>query len=550
MPTDPATATIPDLFFTSVERRPDTPALGVIVEGQLDWLTWRELEQQVVAWASALRARGVTPGSHVVQLAGNSLPWVLVDLALHWLGAVHVPLHAALSPAQAAEQIKHARSILAIVDPNVPAADSLACDPVVPCVSHDRLTQEAAEASPEDRPPRAPVTADQLATILYTSGTTGQPLGVMLTHGNLASNALAVCDAVQPPEDETRLSILPLSHIYGRTCDMYCWLARGTRLALAESRETIFRDCQLVRPNALNAVPYFYRKVVHRLQEDNAEVDEQLLRHALGGEIKRCYCGGAALAPEIDAFYRQRGLPICCGYGLTETAPVISASSLHNDRSGAVGPPIPGMDVRLADDGEILVRGAGVMQGYWQNQEATESVFRDGWLATGDLGAWDGEHLVILGRKKELIVLATGKNVAPTAIEGRLAGSNLIEQVCVVGDRRDYLTALVVPNPIALRREIRARRLWVWSKRRALSHPKVRELYRQEIVRLLGDLSSYEQVGEFVLLDRAFSAEQGELTPKMSLRRPVLQEHFADQIEAMYGRSPRATRHTREASTA
>lgn len=541
MPTDPASSTIPQLFRASVERRPETPALGAIVDGKLDWLTWTELEQRVAAWAATLQARGVGPGSHVVQLAGNSLPWVLVDLALHWLGAVHVPLHAALSADQAATQIQHAQAMLAIVDPRAPAAEAIASDAVVPVISHDQLARQAADLPAGERPPQAPVADDQLATILYTSGTTGQPLGVMLTHGNLASNALAVCEAVRPPDDEIRLSILPLSHIYGRTCDMYCWLARGTRLALAESRETIFRDCQLVRPTALNAVPYFYRKVVHRLLEEGSQVDEHQLRQALGGEIKRCFCGGAALAPEIDSFYRERSLPICCGYGLTETAPVISASSVHNDRAGAVGPPIPDTEVRLAEDGEILVRGPGVMRGYWQNEQATAAVFRDGWLATGDLGAWDDGHLVIEGRKKELIVLTTGKNIAPTAVEGRLAGSPLIEQVCVVGDRRDYLTALVVPNPAVLRREIRTRRLWVWSKRRALNHPKVRTFYREEIDRLLSDLASYEQVGDFVLLDRGFSADEGELTPKMSLRRPVILEHFAEQIDGMYARRKSAT---------
>jgi long-chain acyl-CoA synthetase len=315
---------------------------------------------------------------------------------------------------------------------------------------------------------------------------------------------------------------------------------------LVESRETVFRDCGLVGPTAINAVPYFYQKVADRLRTGGGEVDAVGLRAALGGAIQRCYCGGASLPPEVDRFFAERDLPILCGYGLTEAAPVITATSPGGYRSGTVGQPLPDVEVRLADDGEIVVRGPNVMQGYWRNEAATSRVLRDRWLLTGDLGKWDaarpGEspaetgHLRIVGRKKEMIVLATGKKVAPTRVEERLAGSPWIEQACVVGDGRKCLAALIVPNGEALRGEIKRRRLLVWSRRRALRHPQVLALYRREIDHCLDGLAEFEQVGAFTLIGRPFALDRGEVTPKQSLCRSVIQRSFADNIDAMYRR--------------
>lgn len=532
-----APQTISEMFHASVARHPDAPALGAIVDGRLSWRTWQEVQDDVVRWAGALARLGVEPGAHVAQIGPNRYAWIITDLAIHQLGGVHVPLHAALTAGQCCEQIADSQARVVVLDQRLPSAAAIASSlpPDVNSIAHDQLQQQAAE-QPTDGPTASPCprSADDMATILYTSGTTGQPLGVMLTHGNVSSNVVATMERVEPPGEELRLCVLPLSHIYGRTCDLYSWLSRGTRLALAESRETILRDCQLVNPTVINAVPYFYRKVAHALQEKLGEVDDGALKQALGGALDFCFCGGAGIAPEIESFYADRNLPILSGYGLTEAAPVITAASVRTYRPGTVGTPLSNTEVRLADDGEILARGPGIFPGYWQNKPATEAAVRDGWLHTGDLGEWDGDNLRIMGRKKEIIVLATGKNIAPTYIEQLLAGSPLVEQVCVVGNERNYLTALIVPNPTALREEIRSRRLWVWSKRRALRHPTVRELYRQEIDRRLTAAASFEQIGEFTLLPRAFEAEAGELTPKMSLRRNNIQQNFAREIDRMY----------------
>jgi len=302
---------------------------------------------------------------------------------------------------------------------------------------------------------------------------------------------------------------------------------------LAESRETIVRDCQLTSPSVINGVPYFYQKIAQQLHD----AEPGALQKMLGGKLRRCFCGGAAVAPEVEAQFERQGLPILSGYGLTEASPVVSATSLDNYRRGTVGQPLANLEVQLSDSQEILVKGPSVMLGYWNEPQATAAAIVDGWLRTGDLGKFDSDkQLRIIGRRKEILVLATGKNVSPLRVEGRLAGSPLIEHVCVVGDGRKCLGALVVPNPEALKQAIKQLRLWVWSRRRAVTHPRVRALYRTEINRLLADASAEEQVGYFSILDRNFSAERGEVTTKLSLRRRTIAANFAREIERMYAR--------------
>jgi long-chain acyl-CoA synthetase len=381
----------------------------------------------------------------------------------------------------------------------------------------------------------ATVKSAQLATILFTSGTTGRPRGVMLSHGNLATNAIATTEAIATAHDEARVCFLPLSHIFARTCDLYTWIYRGTRLVLAESRETIVRDCQIAKPTVLNGVPYFYQKLMQTLGASGKAAQSGALNQLLGGEIRMLFCGGAAVSPEVERLFAEQGLPLLCGYGLTEASPVISASNRENVRPGYVGPPLRDVAVRLAAGGEIQVRGPNVMLGYWRDEEATRAAISDGWLHTGDLGEIDERgRLRITGRSKELIVLSTGKKVCPAAVEQRLAGSPFVEAICVVGDGQTHLGALIVPNPQALKQFIKEQRLWVWSKHRAVTHPRVRDLYRQEIERLLVDTAREEHVGTFAILTRNFSLAAGEVTPKFSLCRPVIARNFANQIQAMY----------------
>ncbi len=379
-----------------------------------------------------------------------------------------------------------------------------------------------------------------LATILYTSGTTGEAKGVMLSHNNLASNAIGCCTAFDTTIQDVRLAWLPFSHIFARTCDLYTWLVRGSPLAIVEDREHIISGCEQVHPTLINGVPYFFEKVKQGLTDAGKLGPTEPggpthLQKLLGGQVRACCSGGAALPDHVAEFFFQQGLPLLQGYGLTESSPVISISTPTHYKIGTSGRALPDVEIRIAEDGEILTRGPHVMLGYWNDPEGTAQVICDGWLSTGDLGELDADgYLRITGRKKELIVTAGGKNIAPVFLENLLSEEPLIHQAIVIGDGRKYLTALIVPNPDALRAEIIARKIPVFSAAQALAHPAVFELYRGRIQQRLASCSTCEQIQRFKLLSRAFTAEQEELTPTLKLRRTLIQEHFAKEIEALY----------------
>ncbi len=531
-------------------------ALLVKRNGQYVRLTWNEFADDALRAAAALVALGVKHGDRVVQLSENRYEWIVMDLAIQLAQGVHVPVHAPLAGPQVVVQVVNsgARVVIVSGDEQSQKLALLAdCLPQgVHYISFDRcataigqtpirtlaeLVVGVAKQGHGDMVQRAvsSIGPESLATILYTSGTTGEPKGVMLNHRNLVSNALGTIDAFGMSADDLKLSFLPLSHIYARTCDLYTWLAQGAQLAVAESPETVLADCALVKPTMINGVPYFYQRVHRYLVEQGWADEPGRLRRLLGGSIRVCCSGGAALPDYLFDYFQAQGVPLLQGYGLTESSPVISLSSLDKCKRGTVGRPIAGIEVRIASDGEILTRGPHVMMGFWKNSAATEEVIRDGWLYTGDIGHLDEDgFLKITGRKKELIVTAGGKNIAPTYLESLLCQDPLIEQAVVIGDARNYLTALIVPHADNLRSEIVARSIPVSTPTEALSHPDVIALFQKRIDRQLADVSHYEQIRKFTLLDRAFSVQRGEMTPKLSLRRQVIEANFADSIEAMY----------------
>jgi len=553
--------TIPELFTRRVQSDAVRTALHVKREGEYESLNWQAVEAQVGRAAAVLEELGVRAGDRVAQLSENRYEWIIADLAMQGVQAVHVPIHAPLAGEQIVWQINDCGAKLLLVSGPAqlaklqPLAGQLPGD--LQIVSYDRcellwqaepahLWAELLQAADTERGlellrlAARELKAESLATILYTSGTTGEPKGVMLTQGNLTTNAVATVDAFEVDGDEraadkVRLNLPPLSHIYARTCDLYAWIAEGSQLALAESRESVLADCAAIRPTFLNAVPYFYDKVYRALGEQGRRDEPGVLQAIFGGRVSKCCCGGAALPEHLYDYYLLQGVPLLLGYGLSESSPVITLSTARQHRRGAAGRVLPGVEVKTAADGEILTRGPHVMAGYYKNPTATVETIRDGWLHTGDLGRLDDDgYLFITGRKKEILVTLGGKNIAPVYLESLLTQDPLILQAMVIGDGRSCLAALIVPNPDALRAEIIARQIPIFSREQALAHPQVLDLYEQRINERLASVSSYEQVRHFLLLNRGFTVESGELTPKLTLRRQVIEVNLAAEIAAIY----------------
>ena len=538
-------STIVEILCRRIETDGPQPALAVKRGGQYQWHTWNDLAGEVARLSAVLVALGVRPGDRVAHLSENRYEWILADWAIQMAGAIHVPIHAPLTGVQAAWQVRHSGAKVLLLSGPAQAA-KLAAPAVEPlagiqCVAYDACQEplwgrriatlselqaaadlqkgiDAACRTRKEIRPESPV------TILYTSGTTGEPKGVMLTQGNLATNCCATIEAFGERQNQLRLNFLPLSHIFARTCDLYLWVADGSQLALAEARETVIADCQAVHPTMLNGVPYFFDKVYRGLCEKGVQSIPGVLKGALGGAIQNCCAGGAALPDHLYDYYHSQGVPLVQGYGLTETSPVITISTEQHHRRGSCGRAIPGVEVKIAADGEILTRGPHVMAGYYENPAATAEVLQGGWLATGDLGRLDADgFLYITGRKKEILVTSGGKNIAPVFLESLLTQDPLILQAMVVGDGRSHLGALIIPNRDLVKAEL--------ARGTAADE---QALIRARIDACLANVSPYEQVRKFVLLPRPFSIEAGELTPKLSLRRQEITAHFAAEIESMY----------------
>jgi len=546
--------TLVSLYAARIAESGPRPALFFKRDGAYRSITWDEYAAEVRRVAGALVRLGVKPGDRVIHLSKNRYEWVVTDLAIQLAQAVHVPVHALLTGAQIAYQIVDSDAVLAIVSGPDQAAKLVAeesqlagvkfvsydaCDQPLAGQAIPRLWDLAAQVS-DDEGRRVEVAAvaavkpEDLTTILYTSGTTGEPKGVMLSQWNLASNVIATLDAFPPLPGDRKLNWLPLSHIFARTCDLYFWIAGGTELALGEGPEQVLANCAEVHPTVLTAVPYFYEKVMRHLTEGGRTPAPGELPKLLGGRMRFCCSGGAALPDHIARFFCENGAELGQGYGLTESSPVISINGPGNNRVGTSGKPAPGVEVKIAPDGEILCRGPLVMMGYWKRPEATAETIRDGWLHTGDLGELDPDgYLKITGRKKEIIVTSAGKNIAPVLLEALLTADPWIAQAMVIGDGRSFLTALIVPNVENLKADCGVQ----WETlEAAIARPEIVQQYELRVKSRLRDVSRYEQVCKFQLISRPFAIDTGELTPTLKLRRGVIGKNYAAQIDAMYTR--------------
>ena len=558
-------------------------------------ISWHELSEKIVRAAQGLTALGFRPGDRLAILADNHPEWAIIDLACLFLGGVDVPLYLTSPVTDLTYILKDAGVTFLAVSGRDSLAKALKIANDLPSLSHLLLLDEGPKEEmrlgqlpsmsldgllalgESTGGPSQPVSAPGLATIIYTSGTTGVPKGVMLSHTSILANTQDAT-AILPitPEDIT-LSFLPLSHGFERTAGLYTILRAGACIAYGGGTVTITKDLSEVKPTLFCCVPRVLELIYRRLlsERENASflkrqiltwaiatgqaagplraIDQPLplslhlrhrladrlvfhkLRELLGGRARFLVSGGAPLSAEIARFFYGVGITVYEGYGLTEAGPVVSCNIPGHTRLGTVGRPLPQVQVKIADDGEICARGPNIMKGYYNKPEETAQVIdAEGWLHTGDIGTIDNDgYVAITDRKKDFLIPSNGENVAPQPIEGQLKQDPLIEEVCLIGDKRPYVTALIVPNRVLL--EALAQKYAIsheWPQ--LLQRKEFRALFRRRIDEVNRVLPQYARIHHFTLLEEPFSQDRGELTPTLKIKRREVMHTRSDDIEAMY----------------
>jgi long-chain acyl-CoA synthetase len=545
--------------------------------------------------ALGFREFGLAPGGKAVLLSENRPEWVMVDLAVQCAGGITVPIYTSLLPEQIRHIIDDSDAELVVcsgrelglkvesVRKDLPKVrdllmidrDGVSGHPALEDVADLGRRTAAADRGLFERLALA-VRPGDLASIIYTSGTTGPPKGVMLSHGNFISNIESVRRIVDFRPTDTVLSFLPLSHVLERTAT-YVFLRSGATIACAESIEAVSENLVEVRPTIMVSVPRLFEKMYTRVMEmvlKTSAARRALFFWALnvgkraaareigrrriptllglkrslarrfvfskilertGGRVRFFICGGAPLAADIAEFFLAMGLIILPGYGLTESAPVLTGNTLDAYRLGSAGRAIPGVELRIAADGEILARGPNVMQGYYKREAETRQVLEGGWLHTGDIGHLDDDgFLFITDRKKDLIVTAGGKNVAPQPIESLLGLSPYISNAVVVGERRRFISALVVPNFEKLEAYARSIHIRFRDRAELCRRGDIVNFMQAEVDRSTPELASYERVKKIALLDHDFELAAGEVTPTLKVRRAIVEDKYKDLIDSLY----------------
>jgi len=553
----------------------------------------QEFTEKVRHLALGLYELGVRKGDRVSVHSENSAEWVICDQAILSLGAANVPIYTT----QPGEQIKYILEnsgskvhivsndeLFADTKPLMKSIENIEAVITIFGSKHKKLKPfesilELGKEKDQENPNlfeelKAEISPDDLATLIYTSGTTGDPKGVMLTHNNIASNLLASLERVpfdsDVKEGEQMLSYLPLSHVFERLIT-YMYLSMGYPIYYIEDVNEIREDFEYVKPFFFATVPRLLEKVhtgikvkgqemsgikkqlyywaVNRAQDYDPEhpptgigalkhklADKLVyskIRELFGGRLLGCVSGGAALSPEIFRFFNAIGIYCGQGYGLTETSPVISVTDVDYMRVGSSGRPLTDVEVKIAEDGEIWTRGPHVMKGYFNNEEKTREVMTDeGWFKTGDVGKLEDNYLFITDRKKSVFKLSTGKYVAPQIIENKLTTNGYVEQAMVIGYKRKFCSALIVPSFENVKKRLKSKG---YSVSEDFSNDEnVRKLIQQEVDKVNRELSPWETVKKFYILEEPFTVESGELTPTMKTKRPVINERYQDEINSMY----------------
>src|SRR5215207_9994188 len=590
-------SSVPGLILAAVLRYNKTDALNYRADGKWHNIPAATFVERVKNVTLGLAALGIRPGDRIALLSENRPEWSIADLAILSLGAINVPIYTTQAVDQV-EYILSDSGTRAMIISNrrlyKHALPVLAKRPLEHLIFFDQEVAEDVERSialtelqqkGEDLARERPdafnaymqaVRPDDLATIIYTSGTTGEPKGVMLTHNNFMSNVVSVCKGLPIGPTDVALSVLPLSHIFERD-GFYVFCYCGVSVYYAASFDQVGENLREVAPTVMTAVPRLFEKVYHRiikkgmaekglkksvflrslevgqrygeLKDKRRWISPQLAikqklasklvfskwREGVGGRLRYFVSGGAPLSPALSYSYLAAGIPILQGYGATETC-IVSANRPGNNRVGSVGIPFDGIEIKIAEDGEILVRGPNVMRGYYGQPEATAAVLKDGWFYTGDVGHMEKDgQLYITDRKKDLFKLSNGKYVAPQLIESLLKQSEFVSQVVVVGTGRKQPVALIVPDWESLNYALKEAGEEAPKDHVELSkYPAAIKIVQQDIAKLTSSLVDYERIRRVALLPDEFSIDGGELTPTLKVKRKVIDDRFGDLIEELY----------------
>jgi len=599
----PAPGTLNQLFFEAVSKynRPD--ALQVKRGGAYQPISHTEVAERVRRAARGLSSLGVRRGDRVAILSENRPEWAIADFACLTIGITDVPIYPTLPGDQIAYMLKDSAAVAVFVSNKLQAEKIREIRSLLPALKtvigfddipgltnmsiadlEKRGTQgENKESIATYREDALTVKPDDLATIIYTSGTTGEPKGVMLTHDNIYGNVEASRTAIPFEGRDVGLSFLPLSHIFERMAGHYLMFATGTSIAYAESIDTVPVNLQEVRPTLVLSVPRLYEKMFARVLETaitggflkkniffwargvaDRWADEKLagrepggllasqyaiaqklvfskLKARTGGRLRYFVSGGAPLSPDINKFFYAAGLTILEGYGLTETSPVITVNTPANFRIGTVGKVVDGVEVKIADDGEILTRGPYVMKGYYNKPDATrEAIDPEGWFHTGDIGELRDGFLAITDRKKDLIVTAGGKKVAPQPLENKVKTNKYVAQAVMIGDKRKFPAMLIVPNFDQLERWA-AKRNIIWTDRaQLLRMPTIQAKIEKEVNEELAGAAHFELPKKIGLVEHDFSIERGELTPTQKVKRKAIDKNYKALIDSLYADAERS----------
>lgn len=575
-----------EFYDFQLKHFPQDDALAGKVNGKWEKHSTQEVIDQAAALSTGLLEAGIQPGDKVAIISNNRPEWVITDLAILQIGAINVPVYPTISDDDYAFIFNDSEVKLVFVSDSELLAKARKAKEKSPSVQEIYTFEKIADAKfwrelhrenadlDKIQSLRENVKAEDLATLIYTSGTTGTPKGVMLSHKNVASNAIASKKRLPVNADAKGVSFLPLCHIYERMI-IYLYTYTGVSLYFAESMDTIGDDIRDVQPQVFTAVPRLLEKVYDKIVDKGASLSgikkslffwavsigekyepygangpiyEMKLKiarklifskwqEALGGNVKAVASGSAALNPRLARIFNAAGIPVLEGYGLTETSPVISVNEVENNgmKIGTTGRPIEDVHVKIAEDGEILVKGPNVMMGYYKRKDLTDEVLKDGWFHTGDIGELvDGQFLRITDRKKEIFKTSGGKYIAPQIMENKFKESRFIEQIIVIGEYQKHPAALIVPTFEFLEEWCRRKKIDCSSREKMLSDQRVIDRYQEEIDHYNQPFGKWEQIKKFELLPEEFTVDNNMVTPTLKLKRKEIHSKYASLIDEIY----------------